>query len=236
MSISSKGYKPTSVFQIGPNLYLNACVGLNGGPYNTFDYSVGYFKAAEKLVDQVRFESSDIDLLIYPIIYLYRHGIELGIKSLVKLLPPLWGVSINVEPTHRLHDNWNNIKPYLMKNRDFDPEDVLIQGVEDILNELTRVDPSGEVFRFHYKRSEVRHTELDELRVINIDVFAEAVEYVRSAIYHWHSVINAIKLKRPQPKMPVVITMELKMNVVQRVIYLAKELYNLEYLNSISLA
>jgi hypothetical protein len=226
--IYPEGYKQNSIFRGGPDFTLNACVGLNGGPYTTYDYASGYFMAARGLADQLRHNRSGINLLIYPVAYLYRHGIELGIKSLGEFLPSLWNESSDVRLTHELLDNWEIIKPYLMRNSDFDEDGTLISTVETILNDLVEIDPKGEAFRFARGRHGERH--LQKTSLINLDVLTQAMEYVRDALYHWHRVGRDISVKasKPSVSMPPALNAVLKEGVVHTVIQLTEELYGQE--------
>jgi len=52
---------------------FNSCL----NTYNESIYSDGYLLAANKLIKGLINNSSDQDYLIYPIIFLYRHHIEL---------------------------------------------------------------------------------------------------------------------------------------------------------------
>lgn len=218
-------YKRDSIFRWGPNFRLNACV----GPRTTYDYASGYFEAAEMLADQLRNNPSNIDSLIYPVTYLYRHGIELGIKSLCEFLPSLQNQSSNVKLTHELLDNWKTVKLCLANDRRFDEDGSLTQKVEMILNELVETDPKSEVFRFaHAKTGEVH---LQERRLINLDVLAQSMASVRDALYQWHGIGRKIELelKKSSAGIPLVLNVVLNEDVVHTIIQLAEELYNPEY-------
>ena len=110
-----RNYKQNDLFKNGANPRLNACVGRNGGPYTFYAYSHGYFHAGERLIQSVLRNQLSIDLLIYPIVFCFRHGIELAIKDLVIILPKLWNQTDAIQPTHDLIDNWTLIRGYLSR-------------------------------------------------------------------------------------------------------------------------
>jgi hypothetical protein len=58
----------------------NACL-RNGDEYA---YREGYRKGAQILVRAVEETQSDQDFLVYPIVFLYRHHIELALKRVIK--------------------------------------------------------------------------------------------------------------------------------------------------------
>src|SRR5579864_2943647 len=59
----------------------NACLNFTA-PAN-YAYTEGYRIAARSLAKQVCETGEDRDLLIFPIIYLYRHHLELRFKNLI---------------------------------------------------------------------------------------------------------------------------------------------------------
>ena len=65
------------------NLSANACVNWVGSPEEL--YSEGYLMAARSLAQQVCTTHDDQDFLVYPVVYLYRHHIELLLKRLTVL-------------------------------------------------------------------------------------------------------------------------------------------------------
>lgn len=58
----------------------NACL-RNG---NEYAYREGYRRGAQILVRAVEETQSDQDFLVYPIVFLYRHHIELALKRVIK--------------------------------------------------------------------------------------------------------------------------------------------------------
>ena len=77
------------LFRPGNDLRLNAC--LTYGSDNWLFYAEGYRTAAELLTAFVRHEHRKQDLLIYPVIYLWRHHIELKLKSIGRAAAALLG-------------------------------------------------------------------------------------------------------------------------------------------------
>src|SRR3989344_8523683 len=91
-----------SPFGQGRDWKLNACVGKNGGPYWYITYARGYFRAAEKLNENLFKDSGfEIDFFIYPLLYLYRHSLELYIKHILNVMERNKDVS-----GHNLHKLW----------------------------------------------------------------------------------------------------------------------------------
>jgi hypothetical protein len=60
----------------------------------------GYKGAADALVDQAGKGTAERDSLVYPIVFLYRHYIELELKQLIWI----YGPKVGVEPNWKSHD------------------------------------------------------------------------------------------------------------------------------------
>jgi hypothetical protein len=64
-------FKVNDLFRPGPNGDLNACVGENGGPYDFFDYALGYFKGAMAIARAAERRELPVDIAVYPMVYSY---------------------------------------------------------------------------------------------------------------------------------------------------------------------
>ena len=83
--MATKTYLHNALFRPGPNASLNACVGDNGGPYDFAAYGDGFFHAGFQIVEAIKQGEWTIDILVYPAVFNFRHGIELYIKHLTIL-------------------------------------------------------------------------------------------------------------------------------------------------------
>jgi hypothetical protein len=164
---------------------FNACVGMNGGPYDFREYALGYFEAGSRIASSLLSDRSMLDLLIYPLVFTYRHGIKLSLKDLADQLPTLWGDNSQVIMSHRLSDNWDRINTYLKRcKQEFDPGNTLIDEVDTILKDFLEIDQTGEVFRYPTERSGSNHLEGD-VSHINVVVFAQAMHKVSAIFEFW---------------------------------------------------
>src|SRR5262245_9827146 len=101
------GQGHNSLFCPGPNWKLNACVGRNGGPAGFERYARGYFEAGARLVKSLQEDPRGVDLVIYPLVMNYRHGIEAALKHIARVLPALCDVTREGKrktPNHKLMD------------------------------------------------------------------------------------------------------------------------------------
>jgi mRNA-degrading endonuclease RelE of RelBE toxin-antitoxin system len=193
---------------MGSDVRLNACVGRNGGPYTTAHYASSYFLAAKILSESLYQNPLEIDSLIYPVAYLYRHAIELTIKELCKTLPTLWNEKPTVKPTHKLIDNWDTVKSYLKRNPAFDQHGILIDQVDKLLKELVEIDATGETFRYAQDKKGNNH--LQETSHINLKLFSEAMENIKETFIYWNNILNYEKYHARTRIIPAIIEIEMK--------------------------
>jgi hypothetical protein len=159
-------------------------VGKNGGPYTSEDYACGFLDASQRLAESLDETNVGIDRLIYPIIFNFRHGVEVALKSLAETLPRIWGEKRQPFQTHRLLDNWNLVTSYLGRERAFDPEATLVIEVDRIIRDLVSVDSTGEAFRFPKGRDGKLF--LQNVSIINVSNIADLIAAVRTAFDWWH--------------------------------------------------
>jgi len=184
------GYDHNDLFRPGSNVHLNACVGRNGGPYDFSAYSRGYFEAGVRLVQSLFHNESYVDIIVYPVIYIYRHAIELGLKHLAYRLPPLFEEKQPIRLTHRLIDNWLLVREYLEKLPDGGNDPTHIQLVDKVIKDFVQLDPKGETFRFPQSKDGDIH--LLDTSVINIEIFAAAMIKVYEAFQFWFAVVGIL--------------------------------------------
>jgi hypothetical protein len=177
-------YKHNDLFGRGPQTRLNACVGTNGGPYDFSDYSRGYFLSAKSQLNAIVENSGLVDILIYPLCYSYRHGIELGLKHLARELLLLFEEDEKIKLTHNLNDNWHHIRPFVARlSRYLDKEGKSVPFIDKVLVDFLEFDPSGEVFRFPENRKGDLH--LQDARIINVEVLGAYMEVLAEIFQDW---------------------------------------------------
>jgi hypothetical protein len=185
--------KHNRLFGPGPNGWLNACVGHNGG-FPGFDrIASGYFEAGETLVKRLQQDRQGLDCLIYPLVQTYRHGIETMLKHLVLLLSRLRDESDRMQYTHRLIDNWGIVRKHLIA---LEVEESEFADVDRILADLVEIDATGETFRYPRARDGSRH--LEETTHINVEVFAEGMAVLKrffDGCYCWASEMLSQKVE-----------------------------------------
>ncbi|QND46965.1 hypothetical protein HB780_14595 [Rhizobium lusitanum] len=171
----------------------NACIS-HWGEFG-HAYKSGFRKAALQLAVEVCNSSSDQDLLIYPIVYLYRHHIELVLKDIFRSASMLLGHGVTAKDEndlgkHDLTSLWDMVRPLLKPVCDIHGVDGLpdedFDAIASYIAQIHDHDPDGQRFRYAtVKRKkanapkgaiEHRRSLGPDLKLINIRVFATNLE------------------------------------------------------------
>jgi hypothetical protein len=167
--MDSREKDSNKVFRPDKDWWNNACLSIRDrDPYIT-----GYLRAGELLVAHVVDQSRDQDTLLYPIVFIYRHALELLFKEIIesgRLLLDEQSVDVR---GHRIEILWpqaRDILTKIWKNEKDPPEFELITRV---VNEFAEHDPSADGFR--YPKNKKNRTNLSKLRMINVRLFSENV-------------------------------------------------------------
>ena len=151
-------------------------------------YQFGYRMAAEKLVQDYKYlEQIEKDTLVFPIIYLYRHHIELTLKDIIYQTQTLLQASNRYDAGHhRLLDLWDEV---------FKQYGILIQNISSQLifidlpslnrqrgriKELNKHDLLS--FSFRYSTDKKGKKELENIDYISLDNFKSEIDNVLLAL------------------------------------------------------
>jgi len=136
---------------------LNACLNYIPGVSRDYGYRLGYRKAAKILADYVCETASEQDGLVFPIVYNYRHHVELVLKRLIHVGSYLVDRELTKGDEvalgkHRLDLLWNAVRPILFevcKDAGLSkPDNDDIEGVDSYIRQLNDVDPDSYGFRY----------------------------------------------------------------------------------------
>lgn len=89
-----------SLLSAGPDWWNNACVGFAKCEWDL--YARGYKRAADLLVSHIDASGGDQDVLVYPILFMYRHYFELRLKQLVRDATVLLDEEFKIPGAHPL--------------------------------------------------------------------------------------------------------------------------------------
>jgi hypothetical protein len=153
-------------------------------------YMKGYQRGAELLVQHVTEHHLDKNVLVYPIVFLYRHHLELALKRIIRRSPRLLNRELTQNEIdhlerHRLNVLWDDLKPMFTEifeavgwNK---PETADVEGVDDYVRQLSAVDLDS--FSFRYPHSKKGERSLPEdLKHVNLRHFVELMSRIASYI------------------------------------------------------
>src|SRR5436190_12574440 len=117
-------------------------------------YATGYREAAEHLYRC--WCSSRHDFLIFPLVFLFRHSIELRLKELSQSAADLLDLPPDWHRNHRIDHLWHRLKPLL---RRIEPEgsEPDLDNAQRLMLELAARDPISMEFRYPEDRDGKRH-------------------------------------------------------------------------------
>lgn len=125
-------------------------------------HGTAFKEAAEVVIDKIEADGDKPanDIFVFPVVYLYRHGIEVNLKSIVHV-----GIGLkflkkeDVEEDlkwHNLAALWNHAKKLLLY-RWSSSDPAPLKATEAVINELHQADPNGQVFRYAANKDGKRH-------------------------------------------------------------------------------
>jgi hypothetical protein len=168
----------------------NACLNVMGNG-DAYAYKAGYRRGAEVLIDYVCQNGRDQDFLVYPIIFLYRHHVELMLKRIIKSVPYLIDARLNDEQKqhlkkHRLDLLWGDLKamlPAVCKAAGWEEiDDAHIEGIDDYIRQLSQMDADS--FSFRYSHSKKGKQALPpNLKNIDLRHFGELMGRLANYLY-----------------------------------------------------
>ena len=142
-------------------------------------YAIGYKKAADIVVDQVKNGNGYQDFLVYPVMFLYRHYLELSVKNLIFMS---WSL-LHIEPdddlrAHDIRQYWRKCDALLQR---ISPGDS-IQALRDVgrmIDQFCEHDPISMAFRYPVslpeKKTKERKLTLQGLSVVNLRNVQEVI-------------------------------------------------------------
>ncbi len=164
--------KSDHLFQSGSDWWHNAC--LNYGSDDWELYIGGYKRAGDVLVGYIKETYSDQDVLVFPIVFVYRQYLELRLKKLIKDCKRLFDEQPDFPQVHDLNKLWTDCKRLLQKLKpQIEPRD--IEAVDEGIRQFCELDPSSESFRYPSKKSGDKSLPPD-LKYINVRNLAEVME------------------------------------------------------------
>lgn len=170
--------------------WANACVGNNGQP-SYVEYSIGFSKAANILIDQVLEDESirfSVDEFVYPICFNMRHSVELRLKGAIDELIAIARIKnitleFNSAGSHDIGSIWSYFQN---KSETIDNRYVEInKNIEPTILDIAQVDPTGQTFRYPISTTAQKH--LTDVSLINFFVLKSKFNELEQNLDRLHS-------------------------------------------------
>jgi hypothetical protein len=137
--------KGESLFREDADWSHNAFLNLGGKGWGS--YATGYKQAADILVKRFLEDWQGMDVLVFPITFLYRHCLELRLKELIIAGQQLLHQPVDFRDEHCLLALWRPCRKILVEIWSNEPC-ATWNNVESLLKEFDRYDPGGMSFRY----------------------------------------------------------------------------------------
>ena len=160
-------------------------------------YAIGYKRAADMLIERVHEEQIplDINTLVFPIVFLYRHYLELRLKSIIKEGYAIEGKAVPEKHMHHdLSNLWNKANELRIKSGvEIEKKDQSF--VRSRLDELSEIDPSSQAFRYPTRRKRKGKTGTEpslpsDLPDLNLRNFSKKINKVSRILEHIDSMMS----------------------------------------------
>jgi hypothetical protein len=191
--------KSDVLFGSAPGGRVSASVnGMDG----SIAYQDGYRRAAFLLAEHVCEMEREQHFLIYPIVYLYRHHIELTLKSIIKVASFLLDYTltdkyIDTLSCHDLNRLWQLARPMLNPVSGLGGLPALpvddLEGIDSYIGQLHKHDPDGQRFRYFLVKAKGQkvasvpslHPTLQKIDIRNFAIAMEKLADYLEGIDNW---------------------------------------------------
>lgn len=165
--------KNETLFQVDKDWHNNACL----NPYWTSlaRYGENYKDAADTLIDAAVSGHAYIDVVVYPVVFMYRQYLELTLKDIILRTRQLENDGSGFPKTHKLDVLWPEAKKLLNAHYGDDTPQEL-DYLDSCFTEFTEHDPNSIAFRYPFDKNGNKH--LMNLSHINLRHLRETMERV----------------------------------------------------------
>lgn len=145
-------------------------------------YTAGFKRSVEILLESVK-STYEVNTVIFPILFLYRHYVELSLKETIGYGRYLDEQSKPLTGGHNLKNLWEEARKYIEKHVFEVIKAEELDKIEILIHEIHSIDPSSEGSRYPFvkkKKEKGRHIpfplnacpiDLDELYAKTKEVF-----------------------------------------------------------------
>ena len=119
------------------------------------------FKLLDDLLNDIQIDCLKIDSQIFPIVFLFRHYLELKMKECIRLYKiakkEINGNEIGYDNTHSLSKLWETLQVYIVE--EFGENDAE-KSIKLLIEEIEKVDKGSYSFRYPYDKARGNNTSI----------------------------------------------------------------------------
>ena len=130
-----------SIFDTNPSWRDNAFV-----EPDWLAYILGYREAADIIVDQA--QEFGVDLMVYPVMFLYRHYLEISLKYIFIVLRQYFEDSSDLPTHHKLDLLWKVVRSFMEREWNSAEHKACYDAIEARISEFHRIDEGSYSFRY----------------------------------------------------------------------------------------
>ena len=149
----------------------NACLNFTSDLWGP--YVAGYIRATEIISEYVLDKQVEQDILVYPLLFLFRHCLEISMKSIISSGSRIIGTSASSLHTHDLLSTWKDCKAVLGKLWPDRDSARIMELCDEVIKQASILDSGS--FNFRYPLDKAGKITLEGYRHINIRQFTENV-------------------------------------------------------------
>ncbi len=148
-----------------------------GGPTLWSDYADGY-KALAEMGIQHAFDPGchPVDILVYSVVFCYRHYLELRLKELIITAGDLLDQGLSAPTNHRLVELWSAVRALLEEIWSREGLEEEAEKIDTVVRQFATVDPQSMAFRYPVDTQGNRS--LPGLRYINLQRVKDAIDEI----------------------------------------------------------
>jgi hypothetical protein len=163
---------PREPYRFGHDSYNYGCM---DNFADWFHYAEGYKQAGDVLIEWVERQKGLADSVIHPLCFLYRHYLELTLKSIIVDCQAWLGKSGKLPLSHEIQDLWKICRALL---EEIYGEDFLgdKSAIEEKINTFIRIAPPHDAFR--YPISKKGKLSFPEAHYVNVRVLGEEIHEI----------------------------------------------------------
>jgi hypothetical protein len=136
-------------------------------------YSAGYLEAAQATLAHLKEHPRQRDFLVYPVVFLFRHYLELRLKEIILRAGLLQAEDEKITRDHGLLNLWNRARPRI--ERAFPNDDrTPLDRIEGVIKEIDALDSDS--MRFRYPVTLKGEPAIKGIRYINPVEFASKID------------------------------------------------------------